>query len=149
MVDVSFYHLQAQPLELALPKLLEKVLERGMKAQVRMIDPDLQSFLNGALWSYSEKSFLPHGADTEDLAAEQPILLTCRETGMENGAGVLVLLQDAPAEDLDQFERCLYMFDGNDDRAVQAARARWSLLKEQDHNVTYWQQGERGWQKKA
>ena len=34
MVEVSFYHLQREPLEAALPKILEKVLERGLRGQV-------------------------------------------------------------------------------------------------------------------
>ncbi len=33
--------------------------------------------------------------------------------------------------------------------AVAAARLRWTAAKAAGHQVTYWQQGERGWQKKA
>ena len=32
MTEVAFYHLTRKPLERALPELLEKVLERGMRA---------------------------------------------------------------------------------------------------------------------
>ena len=38
MADVAFYHLTRKPLETALPELLEKVVERGMKAVVRVVD---------------------------------------------------------------------------------------------------------------
>ena len=41
------------------------------------------------------------------------------------------------------------MFDGRDDAAVQAARQRWSDYKANGFTVTYWQQAERGWEKKA
>ncbi len=34
-------------------------------------------------------------------------------------------------------------------RTVQAARARWTAAKSAGHTLTYWQQGARGWEKKA
>lgn len=149
MTEVSFYHLQLEPLEQALPRLLDKVNERGMRALVRLKDEDLRDLLDGALWTFSPSSFLPHGTDVGDHVAQQPVLLTQEQSGNANAAVVLVLLEDSDAEDVADFERCLYMFDGNDDTALNAARQRWKILKEQGLDVTYWQQSPNGWQKKA
>jgi len=44
----------------------------------------------------------------------------------------------------DSFARCVDMFDGRDEAAVQAARQRWKDGKAAGHTTTYWQQGERG-----
>jgi len=149
MVEVSFYHLQAQPLEQALPKLLEKVFERGLRALIRARDPGFADFLNSTLWTYKPDSFLPHGMAGDKLAADHPILIsTDTETGA-NDASVLVLLQDADADDLENYDRCLYMFDGNDQSSLSLARARWTAFKSQGVGVTYWQQTETGWQQKA
>ena len=41
MTDVSFYHLQRQSLDRALPKLLERVLASSLKALVRSDNPEL------------------------------------------------------------------------------------------------------------
>jgi DNA polymerase-3 subunit chi len=42
------------------------------------------------------------------------------------------------------------MFDGNDYEAVTSARARWKTYKAAGHDLTYWQQTDRGgWEKKA
>ena len=41
------------------------------------------------------------------------------------------------------------MFDGNDADAVEAARERWRRAKAAGHTLTYWQQTETGWEKKA
>ncbi len=149
MTEVSFYHLQLEPLEQALPRLLEKVDERGMRALVRLKDEELQGRLDTALWTYSGSSFLPHGTDAGDKAAEHPTLLTLSQTGNANAATVLVLLEDSDAADVADFDRCLYMFDGNNDDALSTARARWKSLKEEGLSVTYWQQSPTGWQKKA
>lgn len=149
MTDVSFYHLQAQPLDQVLPRLLEKVSERGLRAVVRLKTDDLKTQLNGKLWTYSTPSFLPHGTDEDELPDQQPILLTAAGDTNPNQASVLVLLEDSAAADLDDFDRCLYMFDGNDPESLAAARSRWKDFKAEGADVTYWQQEEGRWIKKA
>jgi DNA polymerase III subunit chi len=67
-----------------------------------------------------------------------------------NGAQVLVIVDGAPAEDADQFERVLELFDGRDADAVAAARARWRWAESRGMSRVYWQQSERGgWQRAA
>lgn len=149
MTEVSFYHLQLEPLEQALPRLLDKVNERGMRAVVRLKDETLADQLDTALWTFSAPSFLPHGLETAEHASEQPVLLTQQQSGNANDATVLVLLQDSDAADVADYDRCLYMFDGNNDDDLAAARGRWKSFKEEGLDVTYWQQSPTGWQKKA
>ena len=148
MVEVSFYHLQREPLEVALPKILEKVLERGLRAVVMAGSRERVALLDEQLWTYGRGSFLPHGAAGDGRAEEQPIYLTA-EVENPNGATVLVLVDGADPADKSAFDRCLDMFDGNDPPAVAAARGRWQACKDQGFDVTYWQQGARGWEKKA
>ncbi|MCC3304873.1 DNA polymerase III subunit chi [Sneathiella sp. HT1-7] len=81
--------------------------------------------------------------------AAQPVLLTRATEGNANGAAVLVLIEDAPAADLATFDRCLYLFDGEDEASLTAARARWRELKDGDIPVSYYQQTEAGWKKMA
>ena len=150
MTDVSFYHLQSEPIERALPRLLEKVTERGFRVIVRGVTEERLEMLDESLWSYRGESFLPHARAGEGVdAAAQPILLTFDPAEKANGATVLVLTEDAPADDIVEFERCLYMFNGNDETALTAARTRWKTFKERDIPVSYYQQTEAGWEKKA
>ena len=61
------------------------------------------------------------------------------------------LIDGAPVPaDAAAYERIVLLFDGEDDDAVAAARARWSEAKAQGFDVTYWQPDEQGrWVKKA
>ncbi|MCW5750931.1 MAG: DNA polymerase III subunit chi [Alphaproteobacteria bacterium] len=150
MTDIAFYHLQRQRLEEALPLLLEKAYEAGLRAVVLAGSPDRVEALDQSLWTYRRESFLPHGTKRNGNAADQPIFLTAEEAN-PNGASLLFLVDGGASPDfVAGFARCLDLFDGNDEAALAAARGRWSAAKAAGHRLTYWQQGEQGgWQKKA
>ncbi|MGF1562512.1 MAG: DNA polymerase III subunit chi [Geminicoccaceae bacterium] len=146
---VGFYHLTRFPLEDALPRLLERVLQAGHRAVVRASSADRVEALTHRLWTYRRDSFLPHGSAADGNAALQPIWLTdLAET--PNGADVLVLVDGQQAADIAAFARCLDLFDGNDAAALEAARQRWKGCKTAGLALTYWQQTEQGgWQRAA
>ncbi|HYH20071.1 MAG TPA: DNA polymerase III subunit chi [Azospirillum sp.] len=149
MTEARFYHLQRRTLEQALPKILEKVLERGWRAVVLAGSRERVDSLNQHLWTYDPASFLPHGAKRDGFAADQPIWLT-DEDEAPNGATVLVTVDGAESARTAGFELVCDLFDGNDHFAVQAARERWKRCKAAGFALTYWQENERGaWEKKA
>ncbi|MEX2649365.1 MAG: DNA polymerase III subunit chi [Alphaproteobacteria bacterium] len=148
MTEIGFYHLRALPLERALPRLLEKALERGHRALVLAESSERVAALDAALWTYDPASFLPHGTAAGPSPERQPILIAERPDN-RNDADLLVLVGGIDVADLGAFARCLDLFDGNDDSAVAAARERWQRRKAEGHALTYWQQSETGqWQEK-
>lgn len=149
MSDIGFYHLVRSPLEKALPKLLEKVLESGARAVVMAGSEERVESLAVLLWTYHPNSFLPHGTARDGKPEVQPIWLTERDEN-PNGATILVLTDGASSEQVERYARCLEVFDGGDAEAVTRARERWRVYKDAGHNLTYWQQTESGgWEKKV
>lgn len=149
MTEIGFYHLQSSALERALPGILSKALKGGMRAVVLAGSPERVERLDAALWTHDPDSFLPHGAKSSGSAADQPVWLTETDEN-PNAATLLVLLDDMNSTRIGEYPRVVYMFDGNDQAAVEAARARWKILKDQGHVLAYWQQGEAGgWEKKS
>ena len=146
--EVWFYHLERTGLEQALPELLEKTLQRGWKALVRLREAERLAKLDAWLWSYRDDSFLAHGADDDAAAARHPILLT---TGFENrnAADALFLVDGADPGELTGFARCVVLFDGGDEAQLAVARAQWSAIKATGVPVSYWKQQARGWEKQA
>jgi DNA polymerase-3 subunit chi len=143
--EIGFYHLTRTALEPALGRLLERVLESGLRAVVRASSAERVEALNRALWLFGRDSFLPHGSRADGEPQSQPVFLTDQDD-VPNGATVLVLVDGAEADPA-PFNRCLYLFDGNDAEAVEHARALWRRWRGLGAAVTYWQQSERGWQK--
>jgi DNA polymerase-3 subunit chi len=149
MTDIGFYHLTKTPLEQALLRLLEKAVGAGKRAVVRTSSEERVTFLNGALWTNDATSFLPHGTQKEGNADQHPIWLTA-EIENPNRADVLVLTDGADTTSYETYDRCLEIFDGNNDESVVAARERWKTYKEAGCSLTYWQQNDGGgWEKKG
>ena len=147
--EVWFYHLTHWPLERALPPLLEKTLERGWRALVRVGTADRLAHLDQHLWTWRDESFLPHGSAAEEEAEGQPILLTLNDENV-NEADVQFVVDGAAPFDMASFARTILVFDGRNEDAVAEARAEWRKAKEQDLDVSYWQQtGSGGFEKKA
>ena len=150
MTEVLFYHLQRQPLESVLPSLLERSYERGWRVVVQAASDERIDALDAHLWTYRDDNFLPHGTARESEPAAQPILLTTADHN-PNSATVRFLIDGVPMPaDAKSYDRIVLLFDGEDDEAVAAARARWSEVKALGFEATYWQPDEQGrWVKKA
>jgi len=143
MGEVWFYHLERASLNETLPSLLEKTLQKGWRALVRVGSQERLDSLDGLLWTYRDESFLPHGRFDSENAERQPILLTL-DADNANSAQILFLTDPSAAFDVEQIERVALVFDGNDQDSVAAARERWKEARSKDAAVSYWRQSEDG-----
>lgn len=149
MTEIRFYHLTKTSLEAALPKLLEKTLERNWRALVLAGSEDRVEALTAHLWTYDDRSFLPHGSKKDGYPELQPIWLSAEDDNA-NHANVLFLTDGAESAALAEFDLVAELFDGTDHEAVQRARRHWKVYKAAGHEVTYWKQTEEGrWTKGA
>jgi DNA polymerase-3 subunit chi len=148
MTEILFYHLEGQPLERALPMLLEKTLERGWRAVVETSSRERAQALDALLWTYRDDSFLPHGIAGEETDADQPVLIAVDEANANN-ASVRFYVDRSVPQSANGYQRIVYMFSGHDPDAVTEARAAWRALLE-GNELTYWQQDDNGrWVKKG
>jgi DNA polymerase-3 subunit chi len=148
LAEIGFYHLTRTGPDQALPRLLGRTLDTGERAVVRCGSEPRVAAVDEALWASRDPAWLPHGTAHDGDADLQPIWLTTEDEA-PNGARFLFLIDGTESARLDAFARVFDLFDGNDAAALKAARARWRTAKDAGHALTYWQQGERGWEKKA
>lgn len=143
MTEICFYQLKKHSLERALPKLLEKVVASGSRAVIMAGSKERVEALNAMLWTYDPGAFLPHGSAGDGHDSQQPLWLTVSPEN-PNGADILVLTDGASREDLDGFEKCLEIFDGNDESALALARERWKGYEQAGYPLTYYEQTVQG-----
>ena len=148
MTEIRFYHLTYKTLEQVLPELLEKTLERGMKAVVMAGSPERVEALAQHLWTYRPDGFLPHGNAKDGHAETQPVWLTPQDE-RPNEAEFLFLTDGAESARIGDYQRVCEIFRGDDDAAVAAARQRWASYKSAGHDLSYWQQNDKGWVNQA
>ena len=147
MTEVRFYHMERSKLETALPALLNKAIQQG-NVVVQLDTSQNAEALNTHLWTYDPNSFLPHGTAKDGNAQHQPIWLTDKQEN-PNSSDILILTHGATNENIKDYKLCCEMLNGNDQDAVAEARSRWKSYKDEGFEVTYWQQGQNGWEKKA
>lgn len=149
MVEVSFYHLQNPPLEKSAAKLLEKAVEAKKRVVLLCDTEERLEHLNHFLWTYGSLAFLPHGSAKEGFEKDQPIWLT-NTLENPNNASILMTVDGIRIEDFTGFDRCLDIFDGQDQVATKNARDRWKFYQQHQYKLSYWQQSEAGaWEKKS
>jgi DNA polymerase-3 subunit chi len=150
MVEIRFYHTQRRSAEEVLPDLLSKALQKNMRVVCKLADDDRCRYYDDYLWRYQPQSFLPHGLESDDFSANQPIVLTTEDRA-SNQAKTLMVIEDAAVPDDLPYDLVCLVFDGQDQRQVQQARAQWSKFKSEDNvTLSYWQQQDNGqWISKA
>lgn len=147
--EIWFYHLERSTLDQVLPELLDRTLQKGWRAQVRISDPVLMEQVDERLWLWRDDAFLAHGRADQPHAERQPILLTAQAAN-PNGAQALFIVDRSDMDASEPFERCFIIFDGRDEESLHHARERWKALKQAGANLAYWKQTEQGrWEKAA
>jgi DNA polymerase III subunit chi len=147
MTEALFYHLERRNLDDVLPGLIERTLERGWRALVRVDSAERADALDTRLWTFND-GFLPHAQQGDGDPARQPVLITVEE-GNPNAADVLFLVGGAAApawngEAAKALARIVLIFDGRDAGAVDLARVAWKDAKAAGHEVTYWKESASG-----
>jgi len=149
MGEAYFYHLTRQPLEAALPRLLELSLGRGWRVAVRGQQERRMDWLDRILWQ-GEESFLPHGMAGGPHDALQPVLLTHDRTAANDPACLMsVDGAEVTPDEVRRLERVCVLFDGADPAALDRARAQWRALTEAGCGLQYWSDEDGGWTQKA
>ncbi|CAN5305513.1 DNA polymerase III subunit chi [soil metagenome] len=150
MAELLFFHLQSRPLEQVLPTILDRALSRGQKVVVEVSSQERLSAVDDHLWTYSDESFLPHVTAMEADAASSTVVLTTHPHN-PNAAQVRICAEGVRIPDaMQDYERVVLIFDGDDPDALTAAREDWKKARASGLAASYWQQDDTGrWEKKA
>lgn len=131
-----------------MPQIAYKAWQAGGRVVIKAADAAQVTQFNDALWTFRSDAFLPHGSIEDGNPERQPVWLTQGDDN-PNGATTLILSAGCTSGDMGAYALCCVLLDGHDESQVLAAREVWKACKDAGHTVSYWQQTDAGWDKKA
>jgi DNA polymerase-3 subunit chi len=145
MSQISFYHLKSENTSKSICQLLEKCYTSGLSTLVRTSTTDIQESINNTLWTFAQKSFIPHGSPLDPNPDLQPIYIT---TGSENPNKATALMLVGTLDGIyDGFERVFVMLSDWDNSFIDAARVAYHKLNTSNNTLKYYVQNDKsGWQ---
>jgi DNA polymerase-3 subunit chi len=140
---VDFYLLNATDARTRLTtacRLAEKACDQGLHVAVRTASPAETAELDELMWTFSDRSFVPHGVwpAEPEFAAATPVLIASGELPDSHRDVLINLGADAPGNVVD-FARICEIVAGDED-AKRRARARWRAYRDsglvpESHNL--------------
>jgi DNA polymerase-3 subunit chi len=141
--QVDFYLLSASDARARLAaacRLAEKAFDQGLRVAVRTSGPAETAELDELMWTFSDRSFVPHAVwPAEPAVAEHTPVLIASGALPESHRGVLINLAAEAVPAATGFGRICEIV-GADEAAKKAARARWRSYREaglapESHNL--------------
>lgn len=111
-------------------RLAEEAYQQGLRVAVRTANATETATLDDALWTFSDRSFVPHGpwpAEPE-FAAATPVLVGSGAFPDSHRDVLINLAADAPADGARYARICEVV--GGDEDAKRLARLRWRGYRE-------------------
>lgn len=147
-MEISVY-LTLGPLEQIVPRLLEKVYAVGERCLMRVSTPPDVALWDKLLWTYGQKSFLPHSSGDDPDADQQPIWITC-DADNPNASTVYVTIQGAPAIPESGFSKGVDIICVVEEGGLLLARQRIKEYTQRNQNIKIWKQTPEGkWERDA
>jgi len=111
-------------------RLAEKAYEQGLRVTVRTGSPAETVEFDELLWTFSDRSFVPHGVwpAEPDVAVATPVLVGSASLPDSHRDVLINLAPDAPA-DFSAYARVCEVVGGDED-GKQAGRSRWRTYRD-------------------
>ena len=125
MVQVDFHILNSadgQRRQVYACRVVEKAWQRGHRIFVRVADDTVAATMDNLLWTFRDRSFLPHTVDGPG-AAPEPILIGTGDGPERGDADIAVNLAPSAPGAPEQFTRIMEIGD-QEPETLRAARER-------------------------
>lgn len=145
MSKITFYQVMNGEIIKSSCMILEKCFKNRLKTFVQTGDEETKKILNKSLWTFAQKSFIPHGSDEDPEADKHPIYISDNDECPIDA--VCLMLIGKVRIDVGDFKRILVMVDGASKTDVETAQSFMESLKNLGHEIEYYKQNKsNGWE---
>lgn len=120
-------------------RLAEKAFAQSSRVLLLTADDEEARQVDDLLWTFRDRSFVPHELVTPGRASNSPVLIGTPESAAGGSADILINVSDRMPEDCMRYARIVEAVDGEPARR-QAGRERYRAYRErgltlESHNV--------------
>lgn len=147
MKEVIFYQLKSSgdQFERTACQILEKCYKSGKQTLAKCSGQEQLENINRLLWTFSQKSFIPHGTIHDPHPEVQPIFITVDEENLNNSS--ILALIDCDFSNVSSFERVIVIFSDLNKNSAALAQKQYDSFKK-IYDVTIYSQSDKGsWEK--
>ena len=142
MSKISFYQVMNGEVVKFSCQLLEKCFQNKIKTFVQLVDELAVTTLDRTLWTFAQKSFIPHATDKDPMPLMQPIYISSSDKCPIDAKGLMLIGVDRL--DVKDFDRVMVMLDGTLVDEIKRAEALMASFKNLGHEVEYYLQNSKG-----
>lgn len=147
MSFINFYEITIGNINRVACQLLEKAYNKSYKTLAITKDIEAETTLDKDLWTFAQKSFIPHATSSDIKPEEQPIYITSTHTN-KNSADTLFLIGTID-HIFEPYERIYVLFEASDVNIVSTAKICYQKLNIPSNALAYYTQDHKGiWQPK-
>jgi DNA polymerase-3 subunit chi len=111
-------------------RLAEKAFEQGLRVAVRTASPSETAELDELMWTFSDRSFVPHAVwPAEPAVAEATPVLIASGVLPDSHCGALINLAAEPPAEPARYARVCEVVGGDED-SKKRARLRWRAYRD-------------------
>jgi len=121
MSKISFYQVMNGEVIKFSCQLLAKCFQNNILTFVQVLDDATAAMLDRTLWTFAQKSFIPHATDKDPLPEKQPIYISTTDQCPIKAKGLMLIGVDRL--DIKDFDRVMVMLDGHVLDEVKGAEA--------------------------
>ncbi len=110
-------------------RLAEKAFAQSHRVLILTADEEEARQLDDLLWTFRDRSFVPHELTAPGRTSAVPVLIGTTESASGAGADILINVSDRMPEDLARFSRVVEAVDGEPGR-LKAGRERYRSYRE-------------------
>ena len=141
-MDISFYEVTGEIFERPVCQLIEKAYQTGKNTFVKVEDVNFQELINKTLWTFSQKSFIPHGSALDPFPEKQPVFISSTENNVNNSK--ILISVGSEYKDIKGFERVIIVFAHDSNFQKELCRSLYLKYKELYGGMKYYKQNIKG-----
>ena len=110
-------------------RVAEKAFQRGHRVHLRVADEAMAGELDQLLWTFRDRSFVPHARIDEPGNELEPVMIGIGDVAPDGASDVLVNLAPEAWSQPESFERIVEI-GNNDPQVLRNARCRYRWYRE-------------------